>query len=370
MNHDNKADLPSNREICDTNDITITNESISYGNGTATPNDCQTQANDDELEIPIGNLSYFSIWKDVIVVSLGFFFNFSGYLGFIQLQSSLNSDEGLGSTTLGIVSACTIISSFALTTSVIIKYLKCKWTLVACILVYALNILANLYATWYTLVPASILTGLAATSIWTVQATYLTTLSKQYARLSNETLEAVNARFFGVFYFFLYFGTCIGNAISSIVLTPIDKREAMNESLYAYNICGKAYCNEDLGLIRFKTNETFNNPPDGLPESNPALTHVYILVGIYAAMMITGAIVIAIFLRPLQGFRSSTTKLQGIQLLKVTLRQLVNPMQLAILPLTIFSGIYESFLITDYNKVMLDFLLIINFGNPSTNVFP
>ena len=65
---------------------------------------------------------------------------------------------------------------------------------------YLLWMLANGYPVWGTMVPASILCGIAAAPMWIGQSAYLNKLSKRYAALTKEDEKDVVAKFFGVFY--------------------------------------------------------------------------------------------------------------------------------------------------------------------------
>lgn len=98
------------------------------------------------------------ITKNVYVISLGFLFLFTAFQSLQNLQSSLNKDEGLGLASLSVIYAALILSCIFVPPFVIGR-LGCKWTLVLAMTGYVLYTVANYYARWGTLIPASIIIG-------------------------------------------------------------------------------------------------------------------------------------------------------------------------------------------------------------------
>ena len=69
-----------------------------------------------------------------------------------NLQSSLNSDQGLGTASLAVIYITIIISCLFLP-PVMIKNIGLKWTIVISMACYLLFIAANMYPKWYILIP-------------------------------------------------------------------------------------------------------------------------------------------------------------------------------------------------------------------------
>lgn len=137
--------------------------------------------------------------RNVIVFSLSFFLQFSAGNALNNLQSSINSKHDLGVTTLLAMSISFIASSLFLP-ALLIKYAGFKWPMVACESTTLLYILANLYPTWWTLIPAAVLFGAANSVMWTVQGSLITHLAKDYSIFSKQKHDAVLIKFFGFFY--------------------------------------------------------------------------------------------------------------------------------------------------------------------------
>ena len=98
------------------------------------------------------------ITKNVYVISLGFLFLFTAFQSLQNLQSSLNKVEGLGLASLSVIYGALILSCIFVPPFVIGR-LGCKWTLVLSMTGYVLYTVANYYARWGTLIPASIIIG-------------------------------------------------------------------------------------------------------------------------------------------------------------------------------------------------------------------
>lgn len=147
--------------------------------------------------------------------------------GTANLQSSINAKDGLGTVSLSAIYAALVVSCIFLPTLVIRK-LTAKWTLCVSMLCYAPYIAAQFYPTFYTLVPAGILAGLGAAPMWASKATYLTQLGQVYAKLTEQSVEAIIVRFFGFFFLAWQTAELWGNLISSLgwfkLKTRIDRR--------------------------------------------------------------------------------------------------------------------------------------------------
>lgn len=100
----------------------------------------------------------FKIIKNMIIISFGFLFLFTAFQSLQNLQSSLNPDQGLGLASLSVIYAALIFSCMFVPPYMIGR-LGCKWTLVLSMISYVLFTVANYYARWWTLIPASVLLG-------------------------------------------------------------------------------------------------------------------------------------------------------------------------------------------------------------------
>ncbi|UYV67047.1 unc-93 [Cordylochernes scorpioides] len=157
------------------------------------------------------------IYKNLAVISTSFLLLFTAFQSLSNLQSSLNSEAGLGTASLAViygalVLSCLFVPSFA------IRHMGLKMTLVISMLLYGTYFAANLYAKWWTLIPASVLLGTAGAPLWTAKCAYLTQLAGRYAELNGDRHDLVLASFFGVFFMIFQSGQVWGNLISYYVL--------------------------------------------------------------------------------------------------------------------------------------------------------
>ena len=92
------------------------------------------------------------IYKNLIVISIAWMLQFTAFQSISNLQSSLNSDQGLGTASLTTIYV-TLVLSCLLIPPIMIKNIGLKWTIVFSQLTYLIYIGANMYPRWYTLLP-------------------------------------------------------------------------------------------------------------------------------------------------------------------------------------------------------------------------
>lgn len=69
--------------------------------------------------------------------------------------------------------------------------------------------------------------------------------------------------------------------------------------------------------------------------------------------MILEFLITFLLFRYSKGRKTSNNELSGLKLLAVTLKHLVNPHQILILPITMFIGAEQAFLAADYTSVRI-----------------
>uniref|UniRef100_A0A8C0D166 Protein unc-93 homolog A n=1 Tax=Balaenoptera musculus TaxID=9771 RepID=A0A8C0D166_BALMU len=154
--------------------------------------------------------------KNILVLSFGFLLLFTAYGGLQSLQSSLYSEDGLGVAALSTLYGAMLLSSLLLPPILIAK-LGCKWTIVISMCCYVAFSLGNFYASWYTLIPTSILLGLGAAPLWSAQGTYLTIMGNTHAEKTGKVSKDVVSQYFGIFFLIFQSSGVWGNLISSLV---------------------------------------------------------------------------------------------------------------------------------------------------------
>ena len=139
--------------------------------------------------------------KNVLVISLSFLLLFTAFNGLQFLQSSLNTEAGLGLTSISVLYAVFTAANLLSLAPMVISKVGHKWAMVISMSAYLLWVLMNGCASWYTLVPAAVLVGLAAGPLWVAHSSYLTITATDVANKCGEDMEVIIHRYFGVFFF-------------------------------------------------------------------------------------------------------------------------------------------------------------------------
>ncbi|KAF3831273.1 hypothetical protein GH733_000165 [Mirounga leonina] len=286
--------------------------------------------------------------KNVLVVSFGFLLLFTAYGGLQSLQvsentwwfcppqSSLYSEEGLGVTALSTLYGGVLLSSMFLP-PLLIKKFGCKWTIVISMCCYVAFSLGNFYASWYTLIPTSILLGLGAAPLWSAQCTYLTITGNTQAEKVGKVGRDVLNQYFGIFFLIFQSSGVWGNLISSLVFGQMPTQEAIPEEQLLS--CGASDCL----MAAASTNST----------QRPSQMLVYTLLGIYTGSGILAVLLIAMFLEPIKDAQQESEgekKLPFWSTLLSTLRLLRDKRLCLLGLLPLYSGFEQAFLAGDYTR--------------------
>ncbi|KAF8402860.1 hypothetical protein HHK36_010951 [Tetracentron sinense] len=154
--------------------------------------------------------------RDVHILSSAFLLIFLAYGAAQNLESTVNTEDNLGTTSLGILYLS--FTFFSLVASPMVRMLGSKNSLILGTTGYWLFIASNLKPTWYTMVPASLYLGFAASIIWVGQGTYLTSTARSHAKDCNLHEGTVIGNFNGEFWGMFASHQLIGNLISLALL--------------------------------------------------------------------------------------------------------------------------------------------------------
>ncbi|KAI8560478.1 hypothetical protein RHMOL_Rhmol04G0259000 [Rhododendron molle] len=165
--------------------------------------------------------------RDVHILSSAFLLIFLAYSAAQNLESTINTEEDLGTISLGILYSSFTV--FSLVASLVVRYLGSKNALVLGTTGYWLFIAANLKPTWYTMVPASLYLGFAASIIWVAEGTYITSTARSHAHDCNLHEGTVIGKFNGEFWGMFASNQLIGNLLSLALLSGGTKRDSKGE---------------------------------------------------------------------------------------------------------------------------------------------
>lgn len=158
-------------------------------------------------------------WKNALIQSFGYFLVFLSFFSLRNLQSSLNSDNGLG-----LVSLAGLYAGFCtagIIASLITERLGAKWTLAGAMGTHVVYVAANFYPSSYTLIPASVLVGFGLTVMWTAQGTYMTEIGNEYSETTKKDSTHVMTKLYAIFFMIWQCSNILGNLVTSLVLSPV-----------------------------------------------------------------------------------------------------------------------------------------------------
>ncbi|XP_061234517.1 protein unc-93 homolog A isoform X3 [Neopsephotus bourkii] len=285
--------------------------------------------------------------KNVLVISFGFLLLFTAYGGLQNLQSSLHSEEGLGVASLSVLYAALILSSMFLP-PILIKKLGCKWTIAGSMCCYIAFSLGNFHASWYTLIPTSVILGVGGAPLWSAKCTYLTIAGNAYAQKAGKNGKDVINQYFGVFFLIFQSSGIWGNLISSLVFSQASTKVEISEVA----CCGAYDC--------------MTNTTNTTESAEPSNSLIYILLGIYTASGVLAVLLIVTFLDQIKSDQAETEK----EILETssfwstflaTFQHLKDKRQCLLIPLTIYSGLEQGFLSGDYTKAYVTCALGIHY---------
>ncbi|XP_076409022.1 protein unc-93 homolog A isoform X1 [Peromyscus maniculatus bairdii] len=293
--------------------------------------------------------------RNILVVSFGFFFNFTAFGGLQNLQSSLYSEGGLGVATLSTIYGSMMLSSMFLS-PLLIKKFGCKWTMVGSMSCYLTFSLANFYANWYTLIPTSILLGLGAAPLWASQCTYITIVGNLQAKKEKKLGKDVVNQYFGVFFLVFQSSGVCGNLISSLVFSQTPTHVTIPDS--QLQSCGA----KDCLMATVASNNT----------SKPSKQLIYTLLSIFNGSSILAILLLIVFLESVED-RMENEREAGPRspplwsTLLATFMLFKNDKRLRLLILLpLYSGMNQGFMNGEYTKVPPHCALCCMGRSPST----
>lgn len=268
--------------------------------------------------------------------------HFTAFQGAGNLQSSINSQAGLGTSALATIYASLILSNIFLP-ALVIRKLGCKWAVAVSLIAYWPYIAAHFHASWGTLIPAAAIVGLGGGPLWCAKCTYITVVARAFSERSGEDSDVVVVRFMGYFFMIFQFAQVWGNLISSTVFSSGASNISLTVDLS--DVCGANYYAPTASA-----DVTNAEPP---PDSQ-----IFTVAGIYLGCMALAVLVVIVGVDSLSRYKEkeregSGTELQGIHLLAVTMKLLRKRNQLLLLPITIFLGFGQAFIGADFTAAFV-----------------
>ncbi|KAL2533743.1 UNC93-like protein 3 [Abeliophyllum distichum] len=268
-------------------------------------------ATDEETPLLVENLPStptLNHKRDVHILCWAFLLIFLAYGAAQNLESTINTEGDLGTISLGILYSS--FTFFSVLASLVVRKLGSKNALILGTTGYWLFIAANLKPTWYTMVPASLYLGFAASIIWVAQGTYLTSAAHSHANDYNLHEGTVIGKFNGEFWGMFASHQLVGNLITLAML-----RDEKGGSTSGTTLLFVVFlCSMTLGTVLMCFLSKRNGKEEGLQDSRVT-------------------------------FSSSV-----VSLLKAMLNLLLDIRILLIIPLIAYSGLQQAFVWAEYTK--------------------
>ncbi len=299
--------------------------------------------------------------KNLIVLSVSFMFIFTAYMSLRNLQSSINSDDGLAVYALSTVYASLFLGCIFATT--IVQRLRPKNTMMLCMIGFLVYVGANFYAHFYTLVPASALVGFCLGIMWTAHATYLTSIAANYAGITSKNLHNIVSKFNGIFFMFFGMSQVIGGIVSSTVLMaePVHADDS-NKLLLPLGVDNHSHqfqviaVNLTAPVVKnFKhCGYSFCLSASSSKDIDVSDNLIYLLLGIFAGFTVLGISLTVIFLDPLEGVMKKSHASLADQMSAV-FRWFWDWKVVCLLGLMFYTLVEMSFMFGEFTKVGLPF---------------
>ncbi|OMO97150.1 hypothetical protein COLO4_14849 [Corchorus olitorius] len=167
--------------------------------------------------------------RDVHILSSAFLLVFLAYGAAQNLETTVNSEGNLGTVTLGILYVS--FAFFSLFAKLVVLKLGSKNAVILGTTGYWLYIAANLKPTWYTMVPASVYLGFAASIIWVGEGTYLTSIARSHSLETKLHEATVIGKFNGEFWAMFALHQFVGNLITLAILNNGVEGNSSNTTL-------------------------------------------------------------------------------------------------------------------------------------------
>nr|XP_042913149.1 protein unc-93 homolog A-like [Parasteatoda tepidariorum] len=278
------------------------------------------------------------ILRNLFITSLCYLFFYTGYWCLGGLQSTMNSNDGIGDDSQAVINGMSLLSSLFLPDFLIAKF-GSKKVLTACTLLGCPYLAANMYLRWDTMIVTSVLYGLMNGPFVTAQAVYIEELASRFEKSVNQNIEVVMVSFFGVFTSFTESTYIFGNILVYYALKPNRVNNTfINEST-----------TDDCGYY-FK-------PYDNVTNSNldpPLESQRQLLVGTFAIFGILSALILALFLDPLKNDLKEGSGGNFIlnQFLSAV-KHLRNPHQILLVPISIYAGMEGPFYLNEITQAYI-----------------
>ena len=271
-------------------------------------------------------------WRNLLMLCVAFTIVFTGVTSLLILDRFTDITGELRFTSLTSLYAGLVISCFF--SPLVIRILGCKYIFVIGFCCYALYVASHFYQRTYTVIPTAVLVGVASGNVASSQGVFMNGLAINYAAATHSSMETSLSLFTGIFFAFFQTPYVWGNIIiSSLVSNSSNETNTTGTN----KTCGAKFCTE-------------NSTP--LPEISTSPTVLSIIVGLFTAFCIIGALITSF---GVDRFREKEQRRNELTSWKTAILSVVyvHPYRwLCFLPpLFLYTGMQRSFFVSEYTEV-------------------
>ncbi|CAK8681294.1 unnamed protein product [Clavelina lepadiformis] len=176
----------------------------------------------------------------------GIFVNLTAVHGIFSIVSSLNVQEGLGTTSFAVSYATSIV--FTACVPVLIEFVSIKKVLLCGQSAYCLFMAGNAYTSYFTLIPGGIFLGIGEGVFWSCAFIMRGFFARKWAKSKNKDFDKTLSYFSGHLFTALQCGVLCGNGVSSLFLfvdRTLSKRAGNFTRSTDFTFCGVNDCQAD-----------------------------------------------------------------------------------------------------------------------------
>ena len=301
--------------------------------------------------------------KNLLVVSTAVTLMFIPMFGLTNLQSSMNSEGGIGVYSIAMSFVAFLLGS--LFSPVVVKRYKPKPCLVFGCLAPLFYVLVNFHPTFAFFLPASFILGLSKVILWNAVSTYISEIGVEESDRKGKPADNVISKYYGIFFLLLQLAFVFGNLISSLVLVPQPMKnhgigltfngtndtfdtdilynismtdiEVSTPHINTTSVCGSGYCN-NIATIGSQ------NDIDDVRKT--------ILLGLYSLCIIASTVIMIIFLDPLPNYAVTLIEIKSVYFqARNTFTMLFDGQFLLLLVMCMYTIVCNGFVVADILKV-------------------
>lgn len=305
--------------------------------------------------------------KNLLILSTSITFLYVAVFGLRNLQSSINSEDGLGVFSLASLSGAFVFGS--LVSPFVVRRYRPKLCLSLSCFGHLIYVIANYYPNFYVIIPASVIHGLSSALLWNALCTYITEIGLDESFVKNKMSSSVLSRYFGIFFLMLQLSMVLGNLISSLILSQAENRIKERQTKDTVPVTGTVSYNSFIdhtasGISIMTNNESvFQTRCGGAHcdlgggnETKPAVDDLdkLFLLGTYSSCAIISILVIQCFLDQLPNYTPHSSSLKTVlKQAGSVLAMMVDRKFCFVVLLCLYTAISNAFVIADVLKVRL-----------------